>query len=139
MYQARIYSIRWKTIALTMFLSTKYLLLNLFALLLLSISRKNSIYIKLSNFHQGIISKPNLERVREMFNNSNNTLITVDPYQGNEWIKWGSATIYLGSMISCGFLGKTVWKEMSKKMVLFSFRPVTQQLVTFAIIEVSEE
>ena len=74
-----------------------------------------------------------------MFNNSNNTLITVDPYQGNEWIKWGSALIYLGSMISCGFLGKTVWKEMSKKIVLFSFRPVTQQLVTFAIIEVSEE
>ena len=70
--------------------------------------------------------------------NNNNTLVTVDPYQGNEWIKWCSATIYLGSMICCGFLGKTLWKEMSKKIVLFSFRPVTQQLLTFAIIEVNE-
>ena len=68
----------------------------------------------------------------------NTTIIAVKPFDGHGWVKWCALAMYLETLVCCYILGRLVWKEISKKLSAISFRPLTQQLVVFSIVMVSD-
>ena len=65
---------------------------------------------------------------------SNTTIIQVKPFGEHGWVKLCALALYLETLACCWILGSVIWKDVTKKLTVISFRPLTQQLVIFSII-----
>ena len=62
------------------------------------------------------------------------TYTLTDPYEGANWMKYGSASAYGSSLVGCGLLGTVIWFEISGRAA--PYRTVINQLVSWTIFEV---
>ena len=64
------------------------------------------------------------------------TYLTVDSYDGHEWLYLGFTIAYGIGLIGVGFIGSVIWYELSGGTG--QYRTLTNQLVSWTLIEVCE-